>query len=97
MLSQQKIWSIEDKKLIEHSGNYTSYMKAREQKRESRSSVNMKSSKKKIEQVETHIKELSSWSQKAHAQSTKQEGVKEFYRVKSEANGCTSEVKTKTT
>lgn len=28
-----KIWSIEDKKLIEHSGNYTSYMKAREQKR----------------------------------------------------------------
>lgn len=37
---------------------------------------------KKIEQVETHIKELSSWSQKAHAQSTKQEGVKEFYRVK---------------
>lgn len=41
-----KIWSIEDKKLIEHSGNYTSYMKAREQK-ESRSSVNMKSSKKR--------------------------------------------------
>ena len=28
-----KIWSIEDKKLIEHSGNYTSYMKAREQKK----------------------------------------------------------------
>ena len=50
---------------------------------------------KKIEQVETHIKELSSWSQKAHAQSTKQEGVKEFYR-KSEAHGCTSEVETKT-
>ena len=64
-------------------------MKAREQKKVA---VNMKS--KKIEQVETHIKELSSWSQKAHAQSTKQEGVKEFYR-KSEANGCTSEVKTK--
>lgn len=41
-----KIWSIEDKKLIEHSGNYTSYMKARE-KKESRSSVNMKSSKKR--------------------------------------------------
>lgn len=41
-----KIWSIEDKKLIEHSGNYTSYMKAREQK-ESRSSVNMKNNKKR--------------------------------------------------
>lgn len=28
-----RIWSIEDKKLIDHSGNYTSYMKAREHKR----------------------------------------------------------------
>lgn len=28
-----KIWSIEEKKLIEHSGNYTSYMKAREHTR----------------------------------------------------------------
>lgn len=27
-----RIWSIEDKKLIDHSGNYTSYMKAREHK-----------------------------------------------------------------
>ena len=65
-------------------------MKAREQK-ESRG-VNMKS-KKKIEQVETHIKELSSWSQKAHAQSTKQEGVKEFYRVK--AKRMDAQVKSK--
>ena len=52
----------------------------------------MKSSKK-IEQVETHIKELSSWSQKAHAQSTKQEGVKEFYRVK--AKRMDAQVKSK--
>ncbi len=48
---------------------------------------------KKIEQVETHIKELSSWSQKAHAQSTKQEGVKEFYRVK--AKRMDAQVKSK--
>ncbi|WP_242319794.1 ABC-F family ATP-binding cassette domain-containing protein [Bacillus cereus group sp. BfR-BA-01349] len=75
-----KIWSIEDKKLIEHSGNYTSYMKAREQKRKSQQREYEKQ-QKKIEQVETHIKELSSWSQKAHAQSTKQEGVKEEYSV----------------
>ena len=58
-------------------------MKAREHKRmtQQREYEN----NKKIEQVETHIKELSSWSQKAHAQSTKQEGVKEFYRVKRSA------------
>ncbi|MCQ8147226.1 ABC transporter ATP-binding protein, partial [Weissella confusa] len=71
-----RIWSIEDKKLIDHSGNYTSYMKAREHKRMTQQREYEKQ-QKKIEQVETHIKELSSWSQKAHAQSTKQEGVKE--------------------
>lgn len=87
-----KIWSIEDKKLIEHSGNYTSYMKAREQKRLTQQREYEKQ-QKKIEQVETHIKELSSWSQKAHAQSTKQEGVKEFYRVK--AKRMDAQVKSK--
>ncbi len=87
-----KIWSIEDKKLIEHSGNYTSYMKAREQKRQTQQREYEKQ-QKKIEQVETHIKELSSWSQKAHAQSTKQEGVKEFYRVK--AKRMDAQVKSK--
>ena len=46
-----------------------------------------------MEQVETQIKELSSWSQKAHAQSTKQEGVKEFYRVK--AKRMDAQVKSK--
>ncbi|HDR4886334.1 TPA: ABC-F family ATP-binding cassette domain-containing protein, partial [Bacillus cereus] len=87
-----KIWSIEDKKLIEHSGNYTSYMKAREKKRKSQQREYEKQ-QKKIEQVETHIKELSSWSQKAHAQSTKQEGMKEFYRVK--AKRMDAQVKSK--
>ena len=87
-----RIWSIEDKKLIDHSGNYTSYMKAREHKRMTQQREYEKQ-QKKIEQVETHIKELSSWSQKAHAQSTKQEGVKEFYRVK--AKRMDAQVKSK--
>ncbi len=87
-----KIWSIEDKKLIEHSGNYTSYMKAREQRRLTQQREYEKQ-QKKIEQVETHIKELTSWSHKAHAQSTKQEGVKEFYRVK--AKRMDAQVKSK--
>lgn len=67
-------------------------MKAREQKRKSQQREYEKQ-QKKIEQVETHIKELSSWSQKAHAQSTKQEGVKEFYRVK--AKRMDAQVKSK--
>ncbi|ARO62027.1 Putative ABC transporter ATP-binding protein YheS [Bacillus cereus] len=87
-----KIWSIEDKKLIEHSGNYTSYMKARE-KKESRSSVNMKSSKKRKNKKKHIKKNRVHGHKKAHAQSTKQEGVKEFYRVK--AKRMDAQVKSK--
>ncbi len=57
----------------------------------------MKSSKKKIEQVETHIKELSSWSQKGTRAVYKTRRCERILSCKSEANGCTSEVKTKTT
>ncbi|CAM5205834.1 Ribosome protection protein VmlR OS=Ureibacillus acetophenoni OX=614649 GN=vmlR PE=3 SV=1 [Ureibacillus acetophenoni] len=76
-----KIWSIENKKLIEHSGNYTSYMKLREQNRKSQQKAYEKQ-QKMIETVESQINELSKWSQRAHAQSTKKEGFKEYYRVK---------------
>ncbi|WP_449445264.1 ATP-binding cassette domain-containing protein, partial [Ureibacillus acetophenoni] len=75
-----KIWSIENKKLIEHSGNYTSYMKLREQNRKSQQKAYEKQ-QKMIETVESQINELSKWSQRAHAQSTKKEGFKEYYRV----------------
>lgn len=76
-----KIWSIEDKKLIEHSGNYTNYMRAREQKRRIQQREYEKQ-QKHSERIESQIKKLNLWSQKAHSQSTKQEGFKEFYRVK---------------
>ncbi|WP_458415113.1 ribosomal protection-like ABC-F family protein [Schinkia sp. CFF1] len=76
-----KIWSIEGKKLIEHKGNYSSYMEARKQKRLAQEREYEKQ-QKMIEQIEGQINELTSWSNKAHAQSTKQEGFKEYYRVK---------------
>ncbi|MEK4255079.1 ribosomal protection-like ABC-F family protein [Ureibacillus sp. FSL K6-2830] len=76
-----KIWAIEDKKLYEHKGNYTSYVKERKKRRESQKREYEKQ-QKKIEKVEIQIQELSSWSRKAHAQSTKQEGYKEYYRKK---------------
>ncbi|SFJ74240.1 MULTISPECIES: ribosomal protection-like ABC-F family protein [unclassified Bacillus (in: firmicutes)] len=87
-----KIWSIEDRKLIEHKGNYTSYMKAREQKRLTQQREYEKQ-QKNIERIESQIKELTSWSQKAHAQSTKKEGFKEYYRVK--AKRTDAQVKSK--
>jgi len=87
-----KIWSIEEHNLIEHKGNYSSYMKARKQRR-LKQQQEYEKQQKMIERVESQINELTSWSNKAHAQSTKKEGFKEFYRVK--AKRMDSQVKSK--
>jgi macrolide transport system ATP-binding/permease protein len=87
-----KIWSIENSKLFEQKGNYSHYIKIREQRRLTQEREYEKQ-QKKIDQVEVQIHELTSWSQQAHAQSTKQEGFKEFYRVK--AKRMDSQVKSK--
>lgn len=76
-----KIWSIEDRQLLEHKGNYTSFMKAREKRRVSQQREYEKQ-QQMIQKIESQLNELSAWSQKAHAQSTKQEGFKEYHRVK---------------
>ncbi|QDQ00959.1 ABC-F type ribosomal protection protein [Lysinibacillus fusiformis] len=87
-----KIWSIEDGKLIEHNGHYSSYMAAREQQRLAQQCAYDKQ-QKNIDRIEAQMKELTTWSQKAHAQSTKQEGFKEHYRVK--AKRMDAQVKSK--
>lgn len=76
-----KIWSIEGTKIFEHNGNYSSYMLAREQKRHSQQREYEKQ-QQMAERIEAQINELTSWSQKGHAQSTKKEGMKEYWRVK---------------
>ncbi len=87
-----KIWSIEGKKLFEHKGNYSSYIEARKQRRLTQQREYEKQ-QKMVERIENQMRELSSWSEKAHAQSTKQEGYKEYYRVK--AKRTDSQVKSK--
>ncbi|MBW3112707.1 MULTISPECIES: ribosomal protection-like ABC-F family protein [Bacillaceae] len=87
-----KIWSIEGKTLMEHKGNYSSYMEVRKQKRLTQQREYEKQ-QKMVERIENQMKELTSWSEKAHAQSTKQEGYKEYYRVK--AKRTDSQVKSK--
>ncbi|GLC89528.1 ribosomal protection-like ABC-F family protein [Lysinibacillus piscis] len=86
------IWSIEDQKLIAHSGNYTSYMAAREQRRLAQQRAYDKQ-QKNIARVEAQVQELTTWSQKGHAESTKQEEFKEYHRVK--AKRLDSQVKSK--
>lgn len=87
-----KIWSIEGKKLIEHKGNYSSYMEARKQRRLTQQRE-FEKQQKMVERIENQMKELTSWSKKAHAESTKQEGYKEHYRVK--AKRMDTQVKSK--
>jgi macrolide transport system ATP-binding/permease protein len=87
-----KIWSLENTKIIEQKGNYSHYIKIRNQRRLTQQREYEKQ-QRKIESVENQINNLSSWSQQAHAQSTKQEGVKEYYRVK--AKRIDSQVKSK--
>ncbi|MEY9866478.1 macrolide transport system ATP-binding/permease protein [Peribacillus sp. B2I2] len=87
-----KIWSIEGKKIIEHRGNYSSYMEVRKQKRLTQQREYEKQ-QKMVERIEGQMNEITSWSKKAHAQSTKKEGVKEYYRVK--AKRMDAQVKSK--
>ncbi len=87
-----KIWSIEGNQLNEHKGNYTSYMDFRDQKRLSQQHEYEKQ-QQMVKRIESQISELKNWSKKAHAQSTKQEAFKEFYRVK--AKRMDAQVKSK--
>ncbi|MFT8323080.1 MAG: ribosomal protection-like ABC-F family protein [Bacillus sp. (in: firmicutes)] len=87
-----KIWSLEGSKLIEHKGNYSSYMEARKQKRLTQQREYEKQ-QKMVQRIEGQINEITSWSKKAHGQSTKKEGFKEYYRVK--AKGMDAQVKSK--
>ncbi|GAA0361848.1 ribosomal protection-like ABC-F family protein [Bacillus horti] len=87
-----KIWSIENKKVVTYKGNYSNYMEFRQQKRKAQQH-DYEQQQKRISQVEGQISELKSWSKKGHAQSTKQEGIKEYHRKK--AKRLDSQVKSK--
>lgn len=87
-----KIWAIEGKTLIEHKGNYSSYMEVRKQKRLTQKREYEKQ-QKMVKRIEGQMNEITSWSKKAHAQSTKKEGFKEYYRVK--AKRMDTQVKSK--
>ncbi|MGD7049488.1 ABC-F type ribosomal protection protein [Rossellomorea marisflavi] len=86
------IWSIENKTIVMHEGNYSAYVKTSEQRRLTQQRAYEKQ-QKLIKRIEGQIQDLTSWSGKAHAQSTKQEFTKEFYRSK--AKRMDAQVKSK--
>lgn len=76
-----QILEIEDGNSSVYQGNYTNYYEEKERLYQSqlhRYDIQQKHKEK----IENQMSNLQNWSDKAHRQSTKQEGFKEFYRVK---------------
>ena len=76
-----KIWSIENGTVHMYRGNYSDFVEQQKQKRMTEQR-RVDKQQKQVEKVTRQMKALSSWSEKAHRQSTKQEGYKEHYRKK---------------
>ena len=75
------IWEVENKKLTVYTGNYSTYQQKKEESKLTQQRL-YEVQQSKIKQVEKQISELRNWSAKAHADSTKHEFNKEYYRVK---------------
>ncbi len=75
------IWEIENQKVTPYTGNYSAYRLEKEDRRKVQSRL-FDAQQKKIARVEEQIASLQNWSSKAHADSTKKEGAKEYFRVK---------------
>ncbi|MEK5443553.1 MULTISPECIES: ribosomal protection-like ABC-F family protein [unclassified Fredinandcohnia] len=76
-----QILEIEGGNSFIYQGNYTNYYKEKERLYQSqlhRYDIQQKHKEK----IENQMSNLQTWSDKAHRQSTKKEGFKEFYRVK---------------
>lgn len=76
-----KIWSIADNKLQMYNGNYSSYNTQYNEANVRQNKLFLQQEKEK-KKVQKELTQLNNWSASAHAQSTKQEFFKEFYREK---------------
>ncbi|MGR5927928.1 ATP-binding cassette domain-containing protein [Bacillus pacificus] len=90
-----RIWSIEDKKLIDHSGNYTSYMKAREHKRMTRQREYEKQQKEDRTSRNSY-KRIKLMVTKGTCAVHKTRRCERVLSCKGGANGCASKIETKT-
>ncbi|WP_332646852.1 ribosomal protection-like ABC-F family protein [Lysinibacillus sp. 54212] len=86
------ILAIEDKQIISYNGNYSDYKQEREQKRQAQQHQ-YEVQQAYINKIEHQLTNLNAWSEKAHRESTKQEGFKEYHRKK--AKRTDAQVKSK--
>lgn len=75
------IWELENQGIKAYEGNYSVFRHHKEEQRKAQAHL-FEVQQKNITRIDEQISELRNWSAKAHAQSTKQDGFKEYYRVK---------------
>ncbi|MEH7309240.1 ribosomal protection-like ABC-F family protein [Neobacillus drentensis] len=99
-LTVTRVFELENSKIHFYNGNYSEYRKEKQQRVENmRHQYSVQ--QQKIKEVESQITQLKTWSEKAHRDSTKkgkgpskrQNGIKEYHRVK--AKKTDNQVKSK--
>ena len=75
------VFEIEHRKLTVYEGNYTDYRKKKDADREIQLHQ-YEQQQRMITRVEGQIENLGKWSEKAHRESTKKGGAKEYFRMK---------------
>jgi macrolide transport system ATP-binding/permease protein len=75
------VFEIEHRKLTVYTGNYTAYRKKKEMNRAIQEQHFIQQ-QRKIAKVEEQMVQLADWSEKAHRESTKKGGAKEYWRMK---------------
>ncbi|WP_438313169.1 ribosomal protection-like ABC-F family protein [Sporosarcina sp. FA9] len=75
------IFEIEHGKLTVYTGNYSDYRKKKEAERKTQQ-THYAQQQRKIIRVESQLEQLGVWSEKAHRESTKKGGAKEYFRMK---------------
>ncbi|MBF0707263.1 ABC-F type ribosomal protection protein [Alkalihalobacillus hwajinpoensis] len=76
-----RILEVEGGNISDYQGNYTAY-RAEKQRRYEDQLHHYGAQQKEIKRIEGQLAGLTNWSEKAHGESTKQEGYKEHYRMK---------------
>ncbi|WP_371018180.1 ribosomal protection-like ABC-F family protein [Pseudalkalibacillus sp. JSM 102089] len=76
-----RILEVENSIISNYQGNYTAY-RAEKQRRYEDQLHHYGAQQKEIKRIEGQLAGLTNWSEKAHGESTKQEGYKEHYRMK---------------
>ena len=75
------VFEIEYGKLTVYKGNYTDYRQKKELDRDVQQKQ-YEQQRRKIAHVENQLDVMGDWSAKAHADSTKKDGTKEYFRMK---------------